>query len=85
MSESMMVKGSDRIAENSTLPVLSPISEFNQPVTYARAAPDIANMPPTVTFTLPQNTVLILAAGCLILLGFVIGAMMFRGHKRHKE
>ncbi len=83
MSESMMVKGPDRIAANSAIPIASPIGDYTTPVSLSRAAPMVAEMPPStmVTFSIPQNYVIILAAGCILLAGVLIGVYLLGGRK----
>ena len=86
MSESMMVRGSDRIAANTAIPLASPIGDYyTQPAVFSQAAPEIAKMPPTIMFSISQNTVLLLAAGCLVLLGVFIGVFLLSGHREHRE
>lgn len=79
MSESMMIEGNERIAANNAVPVASPLY-YPQPATVSQVAPEIAKFPPTVTITIPQNYVIILSVGCLLLLGFLIG-MLFSDKK----
>jgi len=85
MSESMMVRGPDRIAANTAIPSASPIDDYTQPVVLSQAAPMISEMPPSamITLNIPQNYVIFLAVIGILLIGVIAGIAISSRNKKY--